>query len=92
MDLSKAFDLVSWKTLFEDLMERGVSPLFLRCLLYIYSNQTCNVRWGSSVSPEFHVSNEVRQGAVSSSPLFCIYINKLIELLREFTLYPIVLM
>ena len=92
MDLSKAFDLVLWKTLFEDLMERGVSPLFLGCLLYIYSNQTCNVRWGSSVSPEFNVSNEVRQGAVSSSLLFCIYINKLIELLRESTLYPIVFM
>ena len=27
MDLSKAFDLVSW----EELLERGVSPLALRC-------------------------------------------------------------
>ena len=43
MDLSKEFDLVSWEHLFLELMERGVSPLFLRCLLFIYSSQTCNV-------------------------------------------------
>ena len=86
MDLSKAFDLVSWEKLFKDLIEREVSPLFLRCLLYIYSNQTCAVRWGNSVSPEFRVYNGVRQGAVSSPLLFSIYINKVIKLLRHSTL------
>ena len=43
MDLSKAFDLVSWEVLFLELLERGVSPLALRCLMFIYSNQKCNV-------------------------------------------------
>ena len=39
MDLSKAFDLVSWEVLFSKFLERGVSPLALRCLMFIYSNQ-----------------------------------------------------
>jgi len=45
MDLSKAFDLVSWDVLFSELLERGVSAL--RCLMFIYSNQKSNVRWGN---------------------------------------------
>ena len=35
MDLSKAFDLVSWEVLFSELLERGVLPLALRCLMFI---------------------------------------------------------
>ena len=37
MDLSKAFDLVSWNKLFPDLMDRGICLLILRCLIYIYT-------------------------------------------------------
>jgi len=29
MDLSKAFDLVSWNKLFPDLIDRGICPLIL---------------------------------------------------------------
>lgn len=83
MDLSKAFDLVAWEKLFPELLERGISPLILRCLVYIYTQQTCNVRWGSSVSDGFNVKNGVRQGAVSSPVLFCVYMNHLIQLLRD---------
>ena len=45
MDMSKAFDLVEWKVLFETLVEREVEPVFLRVLLYIYQNQMCDVKW-----------------------------------------------
>ena len=86
MDLSKAFDLVSWNKLFSELMSRGISPLILRCLIYIYSNQTCTVKWGSAISNRFPVNNGVRQGAVSSPILFCIYIDKLIKQLRTSTI------
>ena len=86
MDLSKAFDLVAWSKLFPELLKRGVSALSLRCLIYIYRNQTCNVKWANSLSQGFQVSNGVRQGAVSSPILFCIYINDLIKQLRSSTL------
>ena len=84
MDLSKAFDLVAWKKLFPELLERNISPLLLRCSFYIYANQKCNVRWGNHLSGTFSVTNGVRQGAAVSSPiLFCVYINKLISQLRR---------
>ena len=86
MDLSKAFDLVSWEKLFPELLDRGISPLILRCLIFMYVNQTCIVRWGNVPSQQFRVRNGVRQGAVSAPILFCIYINNLITLLRNSTL------
>ena len=86
MDLSKAFDIVSWCKLFPELLKREVSPLALRCLIYIYRNQTCNVKWANSMSEDFHVTNGEGQGAVSSPILFCIYIIDLIKQLRLTTL------
>ena len=86
LDLSKAFDLVSWEVLFSELLEMGVSPLALWCLMFIYSNQKFNVRWGNAFSNTFNVQNGVRQGAVSSPLLFCIYIDKVIKLLRCLTI------
>ena len=43
----------------------------------------CNVRWGNIISQPFNVKNGVRQGAVSSPVLFCVYINDLIIQLRN---------
>ena len=55
MDLSKAFDMVEWIELFKVLMERNVSPVFLRTLLSIYTNQCCDVKWNGSFSHKFPV-------------------------------------
>ena len=75
MDLSKAFDLVEWQTLFKILVANSVSPVFLKILLFIYKNQTCDVRWNSTYFYRFKVSNGVCQGAIASPLLFSIYIN-----------------
>ena len=83
MDLSKAFDLVEWVSLFKILVAKGVSAVFLRILMFIYRNQTCDVRWNLGYSHRFKVSNGVRQGAISSPLLFSIYIDGLIVLLRR---------
>jgi hypothetical protein len=74
--------MVEWVTLFRDLMKRKVSFVFLRVLLYIYSEQSCDVEWNGKKSFEFGVKNGVRQGAVSSPILFGLYVDKLILLLR----------
>ena len=83
MDLSKAFDMVEWFELFRVLQARAVSPVFLRTLLYIYTHQSCTVKWNGSLSDSFKVSNGVRQGAVSSPILFSLYIDDLFSLLRS---------
>ena len=83
MDLSKAFDLVEWVDLFTTLMEKGVEPVFLRIMLHIYKNQSCDVKWNGKYSERFSVSNGVRQGAVSSPLLFSVYIDELLVRLRN---------
>ena len=42
--------------------------------MFWYAHQTMCVRWGSSVSSKFTVSNGVRQGGILSPFLFNIYI------------------
>ena len=83
MDMSKAFDLVEWSTLFHTLRERRVEPILLRVMLYIYTHQQCDVKWSEQHSYRFAVRNGVRQGAVSSAILFAVYINDLLTLLRK---------
>ena len=83
MDMSKAFDMVKWGELFQTLHDRGVHPIFLRLLIYIYKNQQYTVRWGQAIAPFFDVKNGVRQGGVASGIFFVVYIDKLIKILRD---------
>ena len=83
MDMSKAFDNVSWPKLFQLLDKRSIDPVFLRLIIYIYEHQTCQVKWGNGLSDKFTVKNGVRQGAVSSSIFFVIYIADLLKILRR---------
>ena len=83
MDLSKAFDLVEWVTLFQTLLSRHVSPVFLRTLLFVYTAQSCDVKWNGVLSSRFPVTNGVRQGAVSSPALFSVYIIDLFSILKH---------
>ena len=63
LDASKAFDRVKVKhsMLFTKLLKRGAPGYIVRLLMFWYAHQTMCVRWGSSVSSEFTVSNGVRQ-------------------------------
>ena len=46
-------------------------------------SQVASVRWEKKLSSIFSVINGVKQGAVLSSILFCIYIDELIKRLRR---------
>ena len=82
LDASKAFDRVSYTTLFELLLKRGLCPLIARLLLFMYLNQQLRVRWGAHTTGSFHVSNGVKQGGVLSPILFSIYMDELIDRLK----------
>ena len=47
LDASKAFDRVNYCKLFRKLLKREMSPLVLRLLLFMYTNQKLRVKWGS---------------------------------------------
>ena len=83
LDCSKASDMVEWTTLFQVLIKRKVSFVYLRVLMFIYSEQCCDVQWNGRISYRFGVKNGVRQGAVSSPILFGLYVDRLIKELRE---------
>ena len=77
LDASKAFDRVDHSVLFKKLLDKHLPPLVVRLLLMWYSEQRVKVRWKSSLSSSFGVSNGVRQGGVSSPILFTVYIDEL---------------
>ena len=58
-------------------------PLLLRLLLYMYTNQNLQVRWGSIAGTKFGACNGVKQGAVLSPILFAVYMDDLYSQLRD---------
>ena len=83
LDASKAFDRVNHSLLFEKLANRGIPVYILRILIYWYNNQSMCVRWGSSTSEYFKVTNGVRQGSILSPYFFNVYVDDLSKKLNS---------
>ena len=79
----KAFDMVRHSLMFKKLLCLNFSLIFTRLLIKMYTLQYANVRWQGKNSRQFHISNGVKQGAVLSAILYCIYVNGLFEKLRQ---------
>ncbi len=45
LDATKAFHKVNYFKLFRKPLDKDISPLGLRLLLYMYTNQSLQVRW-----------------------------------------------
>jgi hypothetical protein len=52
-------------------------------LINLYTNSSVRVAWGGIVSDYFSVANGVKQGAVLSLVLFCVYIDDSLILLNK---------
>ena len=77
LDASKAFDKINhWVLfLFKKLLNRGVPIYLVKVLCYWYQHQSMYVKWGSTLSSKFQVTNGVRQGGVLSPLLFNVYVK-----------------
>ena len=84
LDASKAFDRVNHKSLLQLLLKRKVPKPILRFLFFWYQFQSLQVRWNSTVSSSFGVTNGVRQGGILSPILFTVYIDELLCRLASF--------
>ena len=82
LDASKAFDRVSYAKLFLKMLNRDISPTVIRLLMTLYCNQFYSVKWNQNTSAPFPVYNGVRQGAVCSPMLFCVYLDGLLQRLK----------
>jgi len=85
LDASKAFDRVKYTNLFKLLMEKSICPLIIRFLMNIYIFSSATVKWNKCESDIFGISNGVKQGAVISPPLFAIYLDPLLNNLKNDT-------
>ena len=83
MDMTKAFDTTVHSILFSKMLQAGVSAIYLRLLIFIYSEQFANVRWNGEISSVFSMHNGVRQGAVLSALAYCFYCEDLFRLLEK---------
>ena len=83
LEASTAFDRVNHWMLFRKLLNRGVPVVLIRILLYWYRTQTLCIKWGSTTSECFNVSNGVRQDGILSPYLFIVYIDDLNNMLNS---------
>ena len=73
LDCSRAFDLTKWDVLFSRVLERGVPPIVVRAVMWMYEHQSTWVRWGDSRSNIFSIMNGTRQGSRASPALWSVY-------------------
>ena len=81
LDCTKAFDRISHWGLFLKLIKRNVPLCFLLCVIYLYLNMSCIVKWDGSVSRVFGIPTGTKQGGILSPDFFGLYIHDLIGLL-----------
>ena len=83
LDCTKAFDLCKFSILFQKLLDTGLPPIIVRCLMYMYENQYGCVCWGKTKSDNFPITNGTRQGSILSPFFWAIYCDDLIKELRK---------
>ena len=83
LDCSKAFDLCKFDKLFTSVLEKGMPPIIVRVLMYMYEEQYAWVRWGNARSARFPIINGTRQGSIASPSLWSVYMDPLLKTLRN---------
>ena len=83
MDMTKAFDNVRHSTLFRKLLKRDLPSIVVRFLVYLYEIQIAKVKWNEEYSKTFRIINGVKQGAVLSAVLYCVYVDDMFKRLRK---------
>ena len=83
LDASKAFDRFVHSGLFLKMLERKTPLVFLKIIISWYEGLICRVKWGENFSPWFAITAGVRQGGVLSPDFYCLYVDGLLQLLKQ---------
>jgi hypothetical protein len=82
-DLSKAFDRVSRYLLLKQLVKLGAGSVLFHSLKSIYSVTRCVLKGFGKLSEVFETHTGIKQGASSSVILFIIFMDDMIDHLKE---------
>ena len=83
LDISKAFDRVSFYALLNKLILRKVPKEIIKVLYSWYTKNFMQIKWKNELSEWFQVEAGVRQGGVLSPFLFAIYIEDVLLELKN---------
>lgn len=83
LDVSKAFDVVDHEILFDELYEAGVDGDLWLMFRQFYHKPVTSIKWGKLLSQDFDIEQGVRQGGVSSAPIYKVFNNRLLNQLSE---------
>ena len=82
-DLSKAFDRVSRYLMLKQLIKLGIGSVMLAALISMYSVTRCVLRGFGKISEIFETFTGIKQGASSSMILFIVFLDDIIDDLKE---------
>ena len=73
IDLTKAFDTVNRKILWQILAKLGCPPRFIHLLRSLHDGMKARVNFGGELSDPIPVENGVKQGSIAAPTLFAIF-------------------
>ena len=83
IDFSQAFDSVPHQHLFYSLLRCNMHGRVIKLLRNMYSKLKSSVSVNGELSEDFHCTVGTRQGCILSPFLFILYLNELIDLIKE---------
>ena len=79
VDLTKAFDTVNRKALWQVMKRLGCPSKFLTMIMELHEGQMGQVRLGNDLSQPFSICNGVKQGCVLASTLFSVFFSMMLS-------------
>ena len=83
VDLTKAFDTVSRKGMWQIMERLGCPPRFLNIVIQLHDDQRGQVRLNGDLSEPFAISNGMKQGCVLAPTLFSIFFSMMLRQATE---------